>query len=217
MLRLRKKVLAAAGLCSISTLATAESPWYVSADFGALSLGSQTLTYAAPGLEQSVDTDFDSGFAAGGTLGYQLAPAWALELNVTYRSNEQEPLTIPALGSFADGNYASLGVGLEGLYQFDIGSVAGLRGYVGGGIVLLQEIDIDFEANSVETSFETDDVAFSARTGVRYALTKNWFLDASVQALFASDVEMELPVDSQQTLTADYDPLRVGISVGYRF
>lgn len=195
-----------------------DSRWYATADIGLGSLGSQTLTYEDAADTSSTKADFSASFAGGGSLGYRFANGFALEGEVMYRRNEMDPVSLPGLGDFSEGDFASLGLGINAMYHFGFDSLPKLDAYAGLGFVYLQEIDIDFDnAGEQEISFETDDTAWQAKVGAIYNLSDRWFVDGSLNYLTASSIRMAIPGDPSQTITSDYNHWTGSVGIGFRF
>lgn len=213
--------LTALGLALGANTAAADSndaKWYATAQIGVGSLSSSTLTYSDGTNTETANAEFEASFVGGGTLGYRFDNGWNLEGEITYRRNDLEPLSLPGLGDFTGGDFASLGIAVNALYNFSIGDSGKLTGYIGPGFVYFQEIDIDFDqADQQELSFETDDTAFQIKFGGRYDFNDNWFMDAGATWLTADSVKLELPADSSQTITSDYEHWAFRIGAGFRF
>ncbi len=210
--------IAAAAAVFMTNVAEAdEQRWYATADIGIGFLGSEDLNYRDATTDVTAEGDFDPSFAGGATLGYRLNEDWRIEGELMYRRNDLSDVTLPGLGTFGEGDFASLGIGASALRDFDLFGSPKVRSYVGAGIVYLQEIDIDFEAAGVETSFESDDIAFQLQAGARYELGDRLFLTAGIRYLIASGVEMEFPADTSRVVEADYSPLTITAGIGWRF
>lgn len=195
-----------------------DNRWYATASLGLGNLSSSSLTYNDGGSPESADADYETSFAGGGTIGYRFANRLSVEGEIMYRRNDLEPIDVPGLGSFTEGDFASLGFGVNALYNFQLGSSGKFSGYVGPGIVWLQEIDIDFDRDGEqEISFESDDTAFQFKFGGRYDFSERWFADAAATWLSASSVTLELPADQSQTITSDYEHWTVQLGIGFRF
>ena len=113
-----------------------------------------------------------------------------------------------------EGNYASVTVGANAYYRFRRQSE--LQPYLGAGLGWVQEVDVDFEENGVETSFETDDFGLQFAAGVRWTPGDRWLLDAQLRWLDVSGVTMEAE-DGLGTVSADYAPLTLLLSAGWRW
>ena len=191
---------------------------YATANVGIGSLSSTTLTFSDGNTAETAEADYSASFAGGGTLGYRFGNGWSVEGEIMYRRNELDPVNVPGLGQFNEGDFASLGFGINALYQFDIGSSGKLNAYIGPGFVYLQEIDIDFDnSGQQEISFETDDIAWQLKLGGRYSFTERWFMDAAATYLVADGVKMALPADATNSIESDYDHLTLSVGIGWRF
>jgi len=211
--------LAIASLLSISSPAAAEeSRWYLAGNIGLGNLASTTLTYSDGATSASDAVSFDASFVGGATIGYRIANGFSVEGELTYRRNEFDGVDLGGFGSFAGGDFASLGLGINALYRFSIGTSGKLSGYVGPGYVYLQEIDIDFDSNGQqEISFETSDGGLQFKFGGRYDFSDRWFMEAGATYFDGGDVRMELPSDSSQTLSAGYEHWSLSLGAGLRF
>ena len=192
--------------------------WYGTASVGLGSLDSETLVFDNGTETSSARAEFESSFAGGGAIGYRFSNGWALEGDIMYRRNEMDPIDIPNLGNFTEGDFASLSLGINALYHFEFDRWPAFSAYVGGGFVFIEEIDIDFDDNGAqEISFETDDTAFQVKLGGHYDFNDRWFMDGGLTYLTAGDVTMTLPADGTQSVTTNYDHLTASIGIGIRF
>ena len=192
--------------------------FYASADVGIGTLGSQTLEYDDGNNLTSVNTDFDASFTGGGLFGYRVNNRWSIEGGITYRRNEFEDVDVPGLGSFSEGDFASLSYAVSALYHFNIGESGKFSGYAGPGLVYVQEIDIDFETDSGdELEFDTDDAGWQFKLGGRYDLSDRWFADASATYMAADGIKMRGTADNSQTISSDYNHWKFAVGVGWRF
>ena len=129
-------VAATAALTATPAMADDERRWYATANFGFGTLIDETLTYDdGTGGQDSVSATYEASFAGGGTLGYRFANGWSLEGEIMYRRNELEPIDVTGLGDFTEGDFASLGFGINALYRFNFGSSGKWSGYIGPGVV----------------------------------------------------------------------------------
>ena len=191
--------------------------YYVNATFGLNTLGDQTVDVVFDGTSSSGDASFNGSFGAGAAVGYRFNRRWSVEGEFLYRRADLDDAALGTFGSFNEGDFANTQLSVNALYHFDVGSSDRISGYVGAGLAYIQEIDIDFEADGTETSFETDEFGVELHGGVRYALSDRAYVDAGLRYSLVSDVEMEAPANSANTATADYDPLLLGLKFGWRF
>ena len=210
--------IATAGVCSASITSAAQG-WYAAGTVGVVSQADQKLAYSRPGVAgvASPTLPLDTGFLAGGSIGRYLGEAWRLETEFAYQSIDHPVFTLAAGGPSGDGNYASTSIAVNALREFDLFGSPRARTYAGVGAVYLTEVDIDFENTGVEQSFSGSGTAFQALLGARYALSERAFIDAGVRYLLASNVELNGETGTTGKIKADYEPLAITVSFGWRF
>ena len=211
-------VLASAAVFSTTNAhADTDNRFYATGVAGISFLGSEDITYRDSMINTTEEADFDASFTGGGTLGYYFNDNWRVEGEIMYRRNDLKDITVDGIGAATEGDFASLGFGLSALYEFNLFGDERVKSYAGAGVVFVQEIDIDFEIDGQETSFETDDVGFQVQFGARYDISDNLFVDAGVRYLALSGAELEFPADTTRIIESDYSPLSVSVGVGWRF
>ncbi|MFP4004707.1 MAG: outer membrane protein, partial [Alphaproteobacteria bacterium] len=109
----------------------APSMWYAAVHGGAVWLNEIEMD----AFGDAFRIDPDTGWAAGGALGYRYGDGLRAEIEGTYRQNDGDfffidPVTGPDLEANAD--VSSLSLMLNVLYDFDMGSF--FRPYIGAGI-----------------------------------------------------------------------------------
>jgi opacity protein-like surface antigen len=162
----------------------------------------------------------DTGFLAGGTIGRYVSDAWRLEAEFMYQSVEHPFFSLVAGGPglpSGDGNYASTSIAVNALREFDLFGSPRTRTYAGLGAVYATEVDIDFESNGVERSFSGSGSGVQALLGARYSLGERAFVDTGIRYLLISNVEMNGEEGAVGQIKADYEPLAITISFGWRF
>ena len=194
-----------------------DDKFYATGNIGIGFLGSEDLTYSDSTLTATSEADFDASFAGGGSFGYYLTDNWRVEGEVMYRRNDMKDITLGGVGASTGGDFASLSLGVSALYEFQPTDNPRLKTYVGAGVAFVQEIDIDFEIDSAETSFETDETALQLQAGARYDLNDRMFVDLTARYLTVSSAKMEFPADTSRTIEADYSPLTLSVGLGWRF
>lgn len=164
----------------------------------------------------NVDVNLDTGFNAGLSGGYYYNDNIAVEFGWEYRSNDSETNIAGAL-NYPEGNYASNTFYLNGLYHFSRRS--NWQPYIGGGLIWMQEVDIDLELDGNELSYSGDgDIGFQALAGVNYHLNKNWAIQVEARYTSITDIDLsgeEGAVGSMSGL--DYEPTTLQFGVIYRF
>lgn len=195
----------------------ADRDFYVTAIGGLTWQGDQPLDLATGEETARGDAALGSGFLSGAAFGYRFANGWRVEGEFVYQTVDHDgrAFDIPELAG--DGNFASTSVALNVLYEFDLFGSPRARTYVGAGFVFFDEIDIDFESGGVENSFSGDSTGFQLLFGARYDLGERWFVDSGLRYAAASGVELREEGPAGRRIEADYDPLSVTASVGFRF
>ena len=118
---------------------------------------------------------------------------------------------------FTDGNYASNTIWLNGFYYFTGGQR--LTPYLGAGIGLIEEIDIDLEAGDApERSFsDNGDVTWQVFAGLDYRLGQRWDLNAELRYSILNDVDLKEETGDGRLSGLDYNPVTMQLGVRYRF
>lgn len=211
-------VIAVVAAGSASMVAGAQG-WYATGTAGVVSQSDQTLSYSRPGVAgvTSPTLPLDTGFLAGGSFGRYFGDRWRVEAEFAYQSVDHPVFTLSTGGPSGDGNYASTSIAVNALREFDLLGSSRARTYAGIGAVYLTEVDVDFENAGVERSFSGSGTGFQALLGARYSLGERAFIDAGVRYLLASNVDLDGEAGTAGRITADYEPLAVTVSFGWRF
>ncbi|MEM6456920.1 MAG: porin family protein [Acidobacteriota bacterium] len=183
---------------------------------GATPLGVDTLDARFDGAATTTsgEVDYEAGLASGLAFGIRLSEHWEVDLEYLYRTSELSELTFPDGMRFTEGDFSSVTVSASLNYVFRAGQR--WRPYVGAGLGWVQEVDIDFEDASGETSFETDDFGYQLQAGIRYEASDRWAASFEFRTFDAGEIELEAE-DGPGTVTSDYTPLNVLVGVRYRF
>jgi Outer membrane protein beta-barrel domain len=193
--------------------------WYATGTFGFVTQADQQLAYSRPGLAgaSSSKLPLDTGFLAGGAIGRSLGDRWRIELEFIYQSVDHPSVTLEAGGPSGDGNYASTSVAVNALREFDLWGSPRARTYAGLGAVYATEVDVDFASGGVERSFSGSGPGVQALLGARYSFGERAFLDAGLRYLLVSSVNLHGEEGAVGRIKADYAPLAVTLSFGWRF
>lgn len=217
----------APAVCALALLAgagganaeTGTGGWYATGILGAVTQSDQRLAYTRPGVTAvaSPTLPLDTGFAAGGSIGRYVGDAWRIEAEFMYQSVDHPVFTLVAGGPSGDGNYASTTVAVNALREFDLFGSPRARTYAGLGAVYATEIDLDFESGGVERSFSGSGAGVQALLGARYSLGERAFIDAGLRYLLVSGVDLDGEEGAVGRVKADYEPLALTVSFGWRF
>lgn len=196
--------------------------WYATGSFGYVTQSDQQITFTRPGVSGAVapTLPLDTGFLAGGSVGRYLGDAWRIEAEFMYQSVDHPIFSLVAGGPglpSGDGNYASTSVALNALREFDLFGSPSVKTYAGLGAVYATEIDVDFESGGIENSFSGSGTGVQALIGARYTWGQRTFVDTGVRYLLVSNAEMNGEEGAIGRIKADYEPLAVTISFGWRF
>lgn len=161
----------------------------------------------------SIESQFDTGFAAGGAVGYAHSSGFRGEVAVEYRRNNVNDLTITndggigvalgvgslngislgAAGASVDGHASSITAMVNGFYDIDLGS--GFAPYIGAGIgVAHVAADVDVSAGGATSTFVDDSdqvLAYQGIAGISYHFTENVAATVHYTYLATSDPELE--------------------------
>ena len=219
------KLLAGAGLVLIALAgadaahASDDRKWYATATAGFVTQSDQRLDYTRPGVAGVVSPTLplDTGILTGASIGRYVGDAWRVEAEFMYQSVDHPNFTL-VTGTAGDGNYASTTVAVNALRDFDLFGSPSAKTYAGLGAVYATEVDVDFESGGVEKSFSGSGTGVQALLGARYTFGERAFVDAGVRYLLVSGVELDAEEGGAVgRIKADYEPLAVTVSFGWRF
>lgn len=165
----------------------------------------------------SGSVSFDPGFAGGGAIGYEVTRNISAELELVYRSANVSRFGNAALGT--GGDYASLAVMANVLYQFDgwsLGAGQRLRPFAGAGLGLIEEVDFDVTGGTRAGGYsDSGRLAVQFRGGLNWELSRNWILSTELRYFTAGTPKLAGP--SGRTLEVGYDTIDVLFGLAYRF
>jgi len=192
--------------------------WSLVPYIGTSQLGNQTpvLSGATDIVDGNLDVSVDSGFTTGLGIRYDYEESrWTSEFGWEYRSNDAE--TTASNGTvLPDGNYASNTFYLNGRYALAEGS--GWTPWIGGGLTWLQEVDLDSEDADGERSFsDSGSVGFQIMAGVDYDLTERLYLTSELRYSSQTGLDLEEEAGDGRVTDIDYQPITLGLGIGFRF
>jgi len=207
--------LTAVTLLTSVSVAANEGVWYGRVNAGFSSLGDSDISLAD---QSSASTEFDSGLLIGGAIGRQIG-AFRVEGEIAFRSNDISTNDLAGYrGGDDSGDFASLGLGLNLLYEKNLFGSDRAVSYFGGGVVYIQEIDMDLVTLSGdEVSFSDSDFGIQLLAGARYEVTPDWDLFAELRYFDGGSVTLDSESDSDLSVKADYDSAALVFGAGYRF
>ena len=94
-----------------------------------------------------------------------------------------------------------------------------LRPYLGAGIGLVQEIDMDIKsAAGVENSYSaSNELAGQLMAGIEYPIAQNWDLSTEIRYTKVSNIDLKQENGTGRINNVDYDPVTVGVGLTYNF
>ncbi len=207
--------LCATNVCIASASANDQSAWYLRPTLSVSQLSNQNAQVSdLAALSGGAGFEFDRGFAAGLSVGYQYTPNWSAELAWEYRSNDSS-FSIQDL-VFEEGDTASNVFYLNGRYAFS--SASDWTPYVGAGIAVTQEIDVDIQVDGEERSFSSSgDVGFQLFGGLSYKLNDRWSAQGELRLVRFAGIDFESESGAGRINDLAYEPMTLQISARYHF
>ena len=211
-------ILVSSILISNSAFADDKGKWNVKLYSGTSTLSDQSTRQtdvASAGATGKIKND--SGFMAGGSVGYNYNNNLSAEIAWDYRSNDSK--TNFSDGSrFNDGDFASNIIFVNGRYTLDPIAQTNLRPYIGGGLGYVEEIDVDLKSGGVERSYsKNSEMAYQFMAGATYPLTEKIDLDAGLRYVRVDNIKLKRENGSGELRNVDYDPLSLAIGLSYKF
>jgi outer membrane protein W len=214
---LNTSILSLLILLFISNFARAESALYGKLTLGLNFLGDQSFKQSGIATAGSDGTsEHDSGWLAGGALGYRWTDNWAIELAWDYRTNDVSRTKFTDGSSFNKGDYASNIFLLNTFYRWTKSS---WRPYAGAGLGWVQEIDIDLQnSGSAGTSYESaNEVALQFVAGFERPIAQSWDLTLEARYMTVSGINLKQESGLARIKNIDYDPITLTLGAQYNF
>jgi opacity protein-like surface antigen len=164
-----RKVVVVLAVVLLSATAAFAAP-YVSGNIGIVSVMDSDLT--EPGLTGSMS--FDPGLGVMGAVGSDFMPGVRGEVELAYRTNDMDTLTIDGFGSGPiDGEITCLSMMVNVFKDFHSGS--SLVPFIGGGLGIA---NVEAEINGLTTKEDDTVIAYQLAAGAGYAVSNTLTLDA---------------------------------------
>ncbi|MFN2141178.1 MAG: outer membrane protein [Candidatus Promineifilaceae bacterium] len=161
-----------------STLAEAGQGTYVGLNLGAAIPNDSDVTESVYGYDVSYSVEAGTGFAAGATVGYVFANNFRVEGEFAYQKNDLDKIKVLGFNLNANGDIESLGLLLNGYYEYV--DKSGIILNIGGGIGFMNVAANDFniEGSGVSNVDDDDTVfAYQAGVGIGYAINAKLAID----------------------------------------
>lgn len=185
---------------------------------GASSLGDRSFSqtnFAPAGVNANMDTDL--GYRIGGSIGYYLQDNLSIDLTFDYITNQANS-RLSNGQVFNEGDYSSRVHFLNINYYFNEWK-QGIKPFIGLGIGIIQEIDIDFEDNTGEQSFsDSGGIGYQFSLGIEYQVTPKWIAGIELNKISFSSPDFESENTSAEITDNDsYDPWTLNFTAKYLF
>ncbi|NNF51800.1 MAG: hypothetical protein HKN59_05110 [Gammaproteobacteria bacterium] len=208
-------------LAATGSTSFAADGWYVSATGGFSFAGDESAaTLTDGGGSTTTDLEFDSGIAAGASVGRWITDQFRAEVDWVYRSNSNDRVSTADSRSASDGNLASSALSINGYFHFGETDVVGqFSPFVGAGIAYVNEVDIDLEGGdfgALYEDLEDDGVGFQMMLGAAYRQSDALRWTAELRWLSFGDADLQRS-DGTRLADLGYDPLGAFLSVSYEF
>ncbi|MFN7226619.1 MAG: OmpW family outer membrane protein [Holosporales bacterium] len=220
---IRKTFLLLSGMifsASLSSIAFANDSgkWYAKLYGGTSILGDQTIQQTGVASAGATGkNENDTGFLAGGAVGYHYNNNLSAELAWDYITNGATNKFSDGK-NFNDGDFSSSIFFLNGRYTFDPVMQTKFRPYLGAGIGYVEEIDMDLNTGGVETSYSQDgEIAYQLMAGASYSITENIDLDAGVRYVRVDGINLQREGGTSELRNVDYNPLLFAVGASYKF
>lgn len=202
-------------LFSLSSFA--DERFYARIYGGASVLGNQDISqsgFRTAGVTGEMETSL--GYRAGFSFGYNWSESFSSELTWDYITNSAET-TFSDGSNYSRGDYSSRLHFLNTYYHFN--SSGNFRPYLGIGLGIIQEIDIDLEDSTGEQSFSDDGgLGYQLIVGTEYKINNNWGLNIELTNIGFSGPDFRSEGgNSVISDTEGYGPWNVNLGLKYSF
>ncbi len=209
-MRLAGYTAAAVMALGLGTAASAQGfgaggPFYVKGFGGFTFPTSDATTINAPVGSASGTIDYDTGWALGAAVGYDITPNIAAELEYAYRAAD--------LKNDISGDTNSNAVMVNGIYKFNsMGATGAWQPYVGGG---LGWANIDVSTDDFGSYTRNDAWAYQLIGGVSYKVSPQLSLLGELRWFGTDNRKATGPNDT--SLDVEYNTVDVLVGASYSF
>lgn len=180
-------------------------PFYLKGFGGFTFPTSDKTTVRAPVGSASGTIDYDTGWALGAAVGYEITPSFAAELEYAYRRAD--------LKNDVSGDTNSNAVMLNGIYNFgSMGATGAWQPYVGAG---LGWANIDVSTDDFGSFTRNDAFAYQLIGGVSYAVSPQLSLLGELRWFGTDNRKASGPNDAR--LDVEYNTVDVLVGASYNF
>lgn len=209
-MRLTGYAVAAVVALGLGTAASAQTfgeggPFYLKGFGGFTFPQSDKTTIDAPIGTATGTIDYDTGWALGAAVGYDITPNIAAELEYAYRTAD--------LKNDVDGDTNSNAVMVNGIYKFNpMGTTGAWQPYVGGG---LGWANIDVATDDFGSYTRNDAFAYQFIGGVSYRISPQLSLLGELR-YFGTD-NRKASGKNDTRLDVEYNTVDVLVGASYNF
>ncbi|MEM6713285.1 MAG: OmpW family outer membrane protein [Pseudomonadota bacterium] len=153
---------------------------------------------------------FDTGFLAGGAVGYSLSGSGLRgELEYAYRTGDADG----KLG--ITGDLASTSFALNAFYDFSPIGTARITPYVGAGLAYVTEIDFDVVTGPIGEYSKSGIFGYQLMVGADVPIAERWSLNGELRYFDAGSQSLRSPTSA--ILRTDYATLDLVFGATFRF
>ena len=179
---------------------------YVALRLGVCFLDDATLS--EEGFPFNIDTEFDTGMAIEGAVGYDFG-MFRAEGEIGYRKNDIDEFSALGISLSADGDFDALSFMVNGYLDFE--NQTAFTPFIGAGIGYAKVSANDISVGGIDVGDEDDSVfAYQLGVGVGYSATESLIVEIAYKYFATSDPDFD---DTE----AEYDSHNISIGIRYAF
>jgi opacity protein-like surface antigen len=186
--------------------------FYLKPYAGFIGIQDMSLQLVSTNQATNIEVDNGFGFTTGISLGYNFTENITSEVGWEYKTND---ITIENNSLKSSGDYASNFIYLNGIYNVSTNSR--FKPYLGLGLSLIQEIDLDFGDDNNTSYSESGNVGFQGIFGLDFNFSRKWALNWEAKYVAFSEFDMENEANDDQLNNLKYAPFIFNIGIKYEF
>jgi outer membrane protein W len=191
---------------------TVYKKFYVKPYVGFIGIQDMSLQLVTNNQTNNIEVDTGFGYTTGISLGYNFTENITAEVGWEYKTND---ITLKNNSVKSTGDYASNFIYLNGIYN--VSTKSRFKPYLGLGISLIQEIDLDFGDGNNTSYSESGNVGFQGIVGLDFNFSQRWALNWEAKYVTFSEFDMKNETDDDQLNKLKYNPFIFNIGIKYRF
>jgi len=186
--------------------------FYLKPYAGFIGIEDMSLQLVKNNQTTNIEVDNGFGFTTGISLGYNFTENITAEVGWEYKRND---ITIENNSVKSSGDYASNFIYLNGIYNFSTNSR--FKPYLGLGLSLIQEIDLDFGDGNNTSFSESGNVGFQGIIGLDFNFSQKWALNWEAKYVAFSEFDMKNEANNDQLNNLKYNPFIFNVGIKYRY